>query len=140
MKIETYQQLKEQQALSKLRLLDLEERIKDDFAEIKNGLKPMNLLGSTFSSMLKSERHGVLGESIGITVDMLIKKLLFRKSSFITKGLVSYVAKNYANSMVTKNAENILGSVLAMLHKYKNRHHQNGHHFDESTANIDLET
>lgn len=139
MKIETYQQLKEQKALSKLRLNEMEERIKEDFAEIKNDLKPMNLIGSTLRSMLKSEKHGVVGGSIGATVDLIVKKLLFRKSSFITKGIVSYVAKNYANSMVTKNAESILGGMQSVLHKIKNKRHHNGNHFDESTANIDLD-
>lgn len=138
MKIETYQQLKEQQALSKLRLMELEERIKADYAEIKNDLKPINLLGSTLRSVLKSEKHGVVGDSIGFTVDLLVKKLLFRNSNFITKGLLSYVARNYANSMVTKNAENILDGVQSMLSKIKNRKSQNGHPFDESTANVDL--
>ncbi len=138
-KIESYQQLKEEKMLCKLRINDLELRIKDNFAEIKNDLKPWNLAGKTLRNMLKSEDHGIVGESVGMTVNMLVKNILFRKRNFVTKAIISFVAKNYANSLITKNAENILDGMQTLLSKLKRKPNQKRKHFDESTVDIDLE-
>jgi|GEM_PF-1292942 len=141
MKIENYQQLKEAKVLSTRRIKELEVRIREQFEEIKEDLKPMNLAGSAVRSMLTSERHGLVSETLGIGINALVKGLLFRRTNFITKTLIAFAAKNIANNMVMKNSENILDWLQSHLRKLKSeRHRKNGrHYYDESTADIDLE-
>lgn len=137
-KIENYQQLKEAKILSKRRLQDLEIMIKEDVEEIKNDLKPLNLAGNAIRSMLSSEKHGLVSESLGMGVNAIVKGLLLRKTNFITKTLVAFAAKNLANNMVMKNSENILDWLQSHLRKIKSKHQHNGHYYDESTVNGDL--
>ncbi len=138
-KIESYQQLKDAKLRSKLRLLELEDQIKNDYEEIKNDFKPINFISKTVKSMLTSEKNGIVSASIGGTVNVLVKNLLFRKSNFITKALVGFVAKNYANNLVTKNSDIILDWVQIGLQKLKTKHHEKGHHYDSTTVDADLE-
>jgi len=140
-KIETYDQLKAAKALSKQRLKMLEQEIQNDVEEIKHDLNPVNLIGNTFRNMLTSEKHGIVSESVNMGVNALVKGLLFRNTNFLTKTLVAFAAKNLANNMVMKNSDNILDWVQSSLRKLKSKskHKQNGHYFDESTANVDLD-
>jgi hypothetical protein len=141
MKIESYQQLREAKVLSKKRVLELEKEIRNDFEEIKNDLRPLNLAGRTFRSMLSSEKHGLVSESLGMGVNALVKGLLLRRTSFITKTLVAFAVKNIANNLVSKNSDNIFDWLQSHLRKLKsNRHQHNGqHYYDESTAGGSLD-
>lgn len=139
MKIESYQQLREQRALTRLRVKELEQQIKNDVEDLKESFKPLNIAGQAVRGMLSSDKHGLVSESIGITVDTLIKKILFRNTGFLTKTLISFAVKNYANSTVSKKSEDILDWLQTRLKKLKNRHEQNGH-YDASTADVDLGT
>lgn len=140
-KIESLQQLKQQRMLSRMRIVELEERIKEDFEQIKEDLKPLNIAGKALRNMMSSENNTVLGESIGLTVDTLIRKLLFRNSGFMTKLVVAFVVKNFARNLVTKNSENIIDWIQSLFLKLKNRnrHNHNGQHYDASTVDVDLE-
>ena len=137
-KIETYQQLKEAKVLSKRRIKELEQQIKDNVEDIKNDLKPINMAGNAIRSMLSSEKHGLVSESVGMGVNAIVKGLLLRRTNFITKTLVAFAAKNLANNMVMKNSENILDWLQSHLRKMKSKHQHNGHYYDESTVNGEL--
>jgi hypothetical protein len=141
--IETYDQLKAAKAISKQRIKLLEQEIRDDVEEIKNDLKPVNVAVNTVRNMLSSEKHGLVSETLNLSVNALVKGLLFRNTSFVTKTLIAFAAKNFANNMVMKNSDNILDWLQAKLRSLKSKdndkHKHNGHYFDESTANVDLE-
>jgi len=140
-KIETYDQLKAAKAISKQRIKILEQEIRDDVEEIKNDLKPVNLAMNTVRNMLSSEKHGIVSETLNLSVNAIVKGLLFRNKNFITKTLIAFAAKNLANNLVIKNSDNILDWLQSKLRglKSKDKHKHNGHYFDESTANVDLE-
>jgi len=138
-KIENYKQLRAEKLECRRRIMMLEQEIKDDVESIKNDLKPINLAGSTIRNMLTSEKHGLVTESLNIGVNALVKGLLFRRTNFITKTLIAYAAKNLANNVVMKNSDNILDWLQEHLRKLKSKHHHNGHYYDESTANVDIE-
>ena len=140
-KIENYQQLREAKALSKKRVLELEKEIRNDFEEIKNDLRPLNIAGKTVRNMLSSEKHGLVSESLGMGVNALVKGLLLRRRGFITKTLVAFAVKNIANNVVSRNSDNIFDWLQSHLRKLKSsRHRQNGqHYYDESTAGSHLD-
>ena len=136
MKIENYEQLKQAKVLTKLKVKKLEQQIREDVEEIKDDLKPLNLAGKAIRNMLSSEKHGIVSESLGMGINVLVKNLLLRKSGFVTKTLIAFAAKNMANNMVAKNADNILGWLQTGLRNLKSKHHHNGQYYDESTADI----
>src|SRR5437868_2602452 len=106
-KIETYKDLVEEKRLTKKRIAELELLIKEDMEDIKTSLNPLNLAHGAVRNIVSSRRNGVVGETIGITVDTLIKKILLRNSNWALKLATSFFLKNYAKNMVTKNADNI---------------------------------
>src|SRR6188508_2859595 len=87
-KIENYKELRAAKLQCRKRIKMLEQEIKDDVESIKNDLKPINLAGSTIRNMLTSEKHGLVTESLNMSVNALVKGLLFRRSNFITKTLI----------------------------------------------------
>src|SRR4051812_12568444 len=106
-KIETYKALQDEKRLTRKRIAELEILIKEDVEEIKTSLNPLNLAGEAVRNVVSSKRSGVLGETIGITVDSLIKKVLLRKSNWILKLATAFFLKNYTKNMVAKNSDTI---------------------------------
>lgn len=133
-KIENFKQLQEARALSRMRIKDLEQQIADDVNALKEDLKPLNLAGQTVRNMLSSHKNGIVGETLGIGINSLVKNLLFRRTNFITKTLIAFAAKNIANNLVAKNSDNIFDWLQSHLKKLKSKHQHNGYYYDESTA------
>ena len=75
-KIETLQQLLAERTLSRLRIEQLEKQIEEDFKDIKEDFKPLNIAGKALKNLVTSESDSLVGESIGLTIDSLIKKTL----------------------------------------------------------------
>src|ERR1043165_2703893 len=96
--IKSLEQFREEKQRVVLRLMRLENLIKEDIGSIKQDLKPWKLAGNTLKSLLISEHDGVVGETIGLTVNGLIKNVILRKSGWITKFIVAYVLKNYTKN------------------------------------------
>jgi len=138
-RIESIKELREERRLARMRVLQLEEQIKIDFEEIKDDLKPLKMAGKAIKTMMVSEKDTVLGTSIGLTVDALIKKLFLRKSGFLTKTIVAFILKNYTRNIVSKNSDSILDWVQSLFLNYKKKHQHNGQYYDESTVDMDLE-
>ncbi len=136
-KIETYRQLEEEKQFTKRKIAQLEFLIEEDVAQIKASLHPWTNAGHAVRNMVSSDKDGIMGESIGLTVDTLIKKLLLRKSGWITKLVVSFLVKNFAKNLVSKNAENILGWIVEKM-RPSNNHSKEYHH--ASTSDVDWDT
>jgi hypothetical protein len=138
-KIKSQKDLLAQISYSRMRITQLEQLIKNDFEEIKEAWKPSNVAKDIFHDLLMSEKGGLMGATVGLTVDRLIRKLLMRKSNFITKMVVALLAKNYMRNLVSKKSDNIIDWVKSLFLKIKSKHGQNGYQYDESTAGVDWE-
>jgi len=137
-KIKSQKDLYAQISYSRMRINELEQQIKNDFQEIKAELKPSNVARNVLHDLLMSEKGGLMGATVGLTVDRLIRKLLMRKSNFVTKMIVALLARNYTRNLVSKNSDNIIDWVKSLFWKIKSKHKQNGYHqYDESTAGVD---
>lgn len=102
--------------------------IDQDVYEITESLKPENIISGVFSSFMKSKgpKEAILHGGVNSTVDFLIDKVLFRKSSFILRWAASAVAKKFSNNIVDKNAGGIFGKVQDIFSNLKNKFtHQN---------------
>ena len=101
-KIETFEQLQQEKKLSRQKFAQLEMLIEEDIEEIKSSLDPIKAAGHTIKNLVSSEKDGVLSESIGLTVDTVIKRLLLRKSNWAFKFVVAFLLKNYVRNSVSK--------------------------------------
>jgi len=136
-KIESLDDLNLARKASRLRIRQLEEQIRDDVEELKESLKPVNLAGRTLKNLMTSDRQTIFGESLSMTIDAFIKKLVLRKSGFLTRTIVAFMLKNYARNLVSKNSENIFEWIQSLFSKKKNSHLHNGQYYDESMVNMD---
>src|SRR5436190_15016954 len=138
-KIKTLKDLREERICVKRRIDELEEEIQEDFQSIKNDLKPWNLAGDAIRNMFESEKNDLVGESIGLGIDALVKKVIFRNSNFLVKYAISFAMKNYVRNFLSTNSENILNWIQVELRKIKSKHHHNGELYDASTTFADVE-
>jgi hypothetical protein len=93
----------------------LEDEIKEDFEELKESLKPLNLIKDMFrsdkhqqSSQLSSNNHSpavapAVATYIGSALlDLVISKLMFNKNSYIKKVIASYLIYATGPSMIQR--------------------------------------
>jgi hypothetical protein len=114
-KISSLKELNEEKQRITQRINDLETLIEADMDVIRKDLSVWRVAGNTVKSFLITEENGMMGESVGIAVDTVIKKLLFRRSNWIVKFMLSFLIKNFARNYLSKNAENIFEKIKNMV-------------------------
>jgi len=115
----------------------LAEEIKLDFEEVKESLKPMNMIKDLFTP----DKHAENGQPIspvmanlGSTVfDLLFSRLMFNKSSYIKKLISSYLIHATGPSVLQKYGPTVVNMVKGLFNKFKNRHNSHPLH-EQSTA------
>jgi len=137
-KIKPYDQLQAELLLTRQKIAHLERLIEEDVAEIKSSLDPLKLAGQGVKHMLSSEKDGVVSESISLTVDALIKRLLLRRSNWMFKLAVAFFLKNYAKNLLSRNAGNILEWIKMKLRT--NGSIRSKEYYDRSTSHSDWES
>src|SRR4051812_26827470 len=139
-KIETYEQLQEEKRLSKQKIAHLELLIKEDFAELKESLTPLNLAGKAVKNVITSNNNNsVVSESINLTVDTIIKKLLLRRSNWMFKLAVAFFLKNYTKNLVSRNADSIVHWVTSKIKKARDNYSDN-YREESTTADVEWDT
>ncbi len=117
-KINSRRELEEERQRITQRINDLESLIAADMDVIRKDLNVWRVAGNTVKSFLITEENGMMGESIGIAVDTVIKKFLFRRSNWIIKFMLSFLVKNFARNYLSKNAEGIFEKIKNMVSNY----------------------
>jgi hypothetical protein len=118
--IKSYEDLlQEEQRLMK-QLKTHEELIKEDFAGLKENLKPVSNVFKVFNKMATRDNTGpILNFSLDLGVDLVIRKWLLAKAGWFTKIVVPFVVKNYSSHIISeekrakllKKVQNILNKI-----------------------------
>jgi hypothetical protein len=118
--IKTYDDLlQEEQRLMK-QLKSHEELIKEDFAGLKEGLKPVSNVFRVFNKMATRDNTGpILNFGLDLGVDLVIRKWLLAKAGWFTKIVVPFIIKNYSSHIISeekrtklvKRVQNILNKI-----------------------------
>jgi hypothetical protein len=116
--INSLKELNEEKLRITQRINDLEVLIEADVNGIKQDINAWRAAGTTIKNFLVTEENGVMGESIGLAVDTLVKKLLLRRSNWVFKFVMSFLLKNVAKNYFSKNAENIIEKIKNMVGHY----------------------
>ena len=69
-------------------------------------------------------RNGIVGESINLTVDTLLKGFVLRRFSWPLRFLASYFAKNYARNMYSKKSGTIYNWIVDKISNLTNHSHR----------------
>ena len=107
-KINTLQELKSERLRLMQNRMNLEIQIKDDFQEVKNHFSPSRLIPEGVSKFMINKNHGIVNDSVGLLVDLIVGKVLFRNAGFLTKLIVPFFARNAASNLVTDNKDKIV--------------------------------
>lgn len=116
--INTIEELKAERQRLYMRKALLETEIKNDFNEIKEDLKPLQLLTKGAGKLLSSKDNTIAGSSAGFLTELIVKKVILKNSGFLMKLIVPYLAKNLASNVVEDNKPKISGWITELLSKF----------------------
>jgi len=133
-KINNLKELREERLRLRLEVKRLEQQILEDVELIKNDLKPGNLVSGFFKNMFHRENNGIATAGVNIGIDILLRNLLLRKSGWMYRLLIPYLAKNVANNYMASKNINIVEIGKYLYDKWKNRDHHAL--YDKGTADI----
>jgi hypothetical protein len=114
-KIETLKDLQEEKKLVRSRLEELENDIMNDVEELKQDLETWRTAGNAVRSLFVANKSSMLGTTAGVAVEALLKKLLLRKTNFVTKFIISFIMKNIARNLIAKKSDVIVDKVKKMI-------------------------
>ena len=120
-RINSLKELHEEKQRISDRISNLEIIIQSDIDSIKEDLNAWRVAGNTVKKFLITEERGVMGESIGLAIDTIVKKVLLRKTNFVMKFIISFMLKNFARNYFAKNAGTIFEKIKNMV---SSNHHE----------------
>lgn len=97
-----------------------EEILLNDLNEIKNSLKPANLVINTVSSLFANkERSGILSNGFYYGIGFVVEKILLRKSTGVSKYILAYLLQNLAVNLSEEKSDTIKSTLRNYLRKLK---------------------
>lgn len=119
-KINSLSELKEERNRLLLKEKALMTSIKIDLIEIKETLKPINLVMEEAGKLLKTKNESGFLAYVTNNLAQFLIELVFKNSGFVTKFLGSYLAKNAAANFIASKKSIVLNWFSSLLHKNKN--------------------
>jgi hypothetical protein len=138
-KVSNIAELRAEQARLLMKKDSLEEEIKNDFEKVKQGLNPFHFL-KTKTDEIKNGENGVvnelLGTSLAFGLDFLMTRLIFRKSGFLKKVVLSLLVQMAGSKMLAGKSNEIVGVIKKFINKLKKdeREEDDDHAYDRTTA------
>ena len=139
-KISNIEELRAEKVRLQVKKAALEEAIKDDIHEIKESLNPMNLLKSKVNHAKNGENgtmNKLLGTSLSFGLDFLITRLLFKKSGFLKKTIMSLLIHNVGSKVLTNKSGSIISAVKEFIEKFRSEYKNKNYTYDRTTASDD---
>lgn len=119
--INTIEELKAERQRLYMRKAFLETEIKNSFEEIKEQLKPLQVITKGAGKLLSSKDNSIVGNSVGFLTDVLVKKVILRNSGFLTRLIVPYLAKNVASNVAEENKPKIADWISDLIGRFAHR-------------------
>ena len=119
-KITTYEELLRERERLQLQLEVHKSAVQTHVTELKKRLKPVKNLIRFFSNFTSpAETNTLVGTGLGLSLELLIRKMFFAKTGFITRMVGPILLKNFSANMLKKNKD-------VLVKKVKSFFHQNG--------------
>ena len=93
--------------------------LQQEWAEVKEQIKPLNLIRSTFRHMVAAPdlKTNILNAAIGLTTGIVTKKLFLGKTLNPLSKLLGVALEGFVASKATKNAEVIKAAGSSLFNK-----------------------
>ncbi len=94
--------------------------LKEQFNEILESLKPVNLIKDTFKAVSASPdlKNDIGKTALGVASGLLVKNILFRNSHNPLKIIASIVLQTVASSFASKNSDEIKSTGQKLFHAF----------------------
>lgn len=119
--INTLAELRQERQRLYLHKAYLETEIQNNFNEIKEQLKPLQLVTKGASKLLSSKDNSIIGDSVGYITNLLVKNVFLRNSGFLTKMIVPFIAKKFAGNLAENNKSKITHWVEEIFARIRQR-------------------
>jgi hypothetical protein len=132
-KINSIDELRKEKNRLKLELIRSEEALQEDFALLKEELKPLRLAGRAVSYAMINKNDGVVNDGVRFAINGLLKNVVLAKAGWITKLVVPFIVKNISSNMLLEKKPEVLGYLRNLIHKARKATHASDH-YDKSTV------
>lgn len=113
-KIKTYDELLQEEQRLTVQLRSYKGVIKEDINGIKQGLNPLKRGAAVVKNLFSREDKGpLLNFGLNFGMDVLLRKVLLGRASWIAKVVVPYLVKNYASHLITEDQRKAVGKSVS---------------------------
>ncbi|HEX7692363.1 MAG TPA: hypothetical protein VF408_08235 [Sediminibacterium sp.] len=104
--IRTYDDLVQEQRRLKLQLAGNEQALRQEFAEIKQKIKPVTKMIDFLGKITTRDKNNpLLNTGIAVGVNLLVKKLLLRNAGWVSKLVMPFLVKNFLSHEAQEHPE-----------------------------------
>jgi hypothetical protein len=115
--ITTYEELLREKERLELQLEVHKAAVKMHVEDIKKKLNPVRNVLHFFSNFsAPAATDTLIGTGLGLSVEMIIRKIFFSRTGWITKMLAPILIKNFSANMLMKNKKSLVKKVKSFLH------------------------
>ena len=116
-KITTYEELLKEKERLELQLEVHKSAVRLHVQEIEHKLNPVKKILSFLNNFTApAENNSFLNTGLVLSLEMLIRKLLFSKTGWITRMVAPILLKNFSANMLKKNKKNLIKKVKTFFH------------------------
>lgn len=113
-KIKTYDDLLQEEQRLTVQLRSYKDLIKEDIAGVKAGLNPVKRSMKFVKNIFTRDDNGpLLNFGLNFGLDVLLRRVLLGRASWVTKVMVPYVIKNYASHLITEDQRRAVGKTVS---------------------------
>lgn len=115
-KIKTYEDLLQEESRLTAEMHSYKELIKEDIAELKKGLNPVKRGVQVVKNLFSRGDNGpLLNFGLNFGLDVMLRRVLLGRASWVTKVMVPYLVKNYASHLITEDQRKAVGKSVSKL-------------------------
>lgn len=138
-KIDTLEKLRIEKKRLQLRAETLEVNIKNDYENVKESMKPLNMVIDGFNKSVSGDKHNLFGETMNIGIDIIFRKIILRNQGLLMKLIVPYLVKNFTGNYLKDHRKDVISW---LRNKISTAFTKNGKetYYDKSTADLESNT
>jgi hypothetical protein len=116
-KITTYEELLREKQRLQLQLEVHKSAVKMHVEGIKKKFNPVKNVIRFFSNFTSApETNTLVGTGLGLSLELLIRKMFFAKTGWVTRMVAPILLKNFSANMLKKNKSALIQKVKSFLH------------------------
>lgn len=117
----------------KLEIEVVEDDLRNDVQSLKEEFTPSKIISNVLKNSFGNASGGIVTHGVNNVLDFLLKNILFSRSSWLTKTVVSMLAKGVSSRYISESNPELLGILKSIIHRARKSIHDNRTHFDQSS-------